>query len=513
MEQSAGSSEAVQFTVNPVLFTYCGNLVSSASKFTLASIMRLRADSGNKTSVSLTSWNELATTLLDLPPSTAQHIFDVFFSISGGCIQGMPSYARHYATQKDISRFRHENNRSLLNQMGSSIDEKSWNSASASRLISMPGLIMFLSVQLFISRSAGSLRSEERKLAEFLKANIHDYISAIAISKQDKVTAHDISDLEFVLRQYIDGEETSVGSGENYFPWQKDGEHAASVSMVSQFVRNRIVTKNVLPANEKHNGIQINGLEDTIHLLSQPSLLTPNMSYLSATCDIVRCLRSSIYLPCPLPNTRISALHDCTVVLGPVAGVLLVENCVKCKITALCGSVVISQCEDVEVYVCSNTPPVLLSGLKNVFLAPYNTFYSMMSRDCQETGINPILNLWNIGIPQSFQLSPDKYSPISFLASPSVSKEWSNAGVPPTTTNICRVSSTYQNAVKNRLQNFQNVSNEIRYTYKLLQEEGHSKEAGLLRNRIHLMFIEWVHQHGQGKAISDLLHQQNSGNW
>eukprot|EP00796_Vickermania_ingenoplastis_P008410 gene8410-5891_t len=514
-DYSANEAHAIQFTVNPVLFSYCGNLVGSSSRFTHAALMRLRAKSGNRTSMCFDSWNELATSLLKMTPTEARHIFDVFYAVSGGCIQGMPSSARHTSNQKEIVYYRHDNNRSLLNQMGGTIDDRTWANVSSSRLVSTAGLMMFLSAQLFLSGSTGATRYDDIKQADYLKTNIHDYITVISVGRQYKVTPQDISDLEFVLRQFIDAKETAVGVGEDAFPWQheQDGEHVVnvmSVALLSQFIRSRVVPANALPAvRDDERKLSVVDLKDAFYLLPRLPNLDVTLSFLSATCDIARCARTSVYLPCPLPNTRISHLENCTVVLGPVVGVLLIENCVNCRISALCGSVVIAECENVQLYVCPNTPPVLLQGLQSVFLAPYNTFYAMISKDCQDTGINPILNLWNIGVRASFLLPPERYTPISFLVSPAVSKEWSSRGVAPTTTNICRVPSPYQNAVKSRLQNFQNISNNIRGTYKLLQEEGHANEANLLRSKIHSMFIAWVHQNGQGKALADLLHQPN----
>lgn len=504
----------VQYTVNPLFFSYCGNLLGNTPHFSHAVLMRLRSESGNRTSVSLVSWNELATSILSFTPAVAQHIFDVFYAISGGCIQGMPSYSRHISNQREIVYYRHDNNRSLLNQMGGTIDERSWPTTSSSRLVSMPGLIMFLSAQLFLARSSGSGRYDDIKQADYLKTNIHDYITAISISRQDKVTPNDVSDLEFILRQFIDKKETAVGE-HDCFPWPNGDESLISVALLSQFIRSHVVASSLLTARgvEDTRKIAVVDLKDSIYLLPRLPPLDLAVSSLSATCDIARCSRSFVYMPCPLPNTKLSNLESCTVVLGPVVGVLLIENCSNCSITALCGAVVISDCDSVQVYICTNTPPVLLSNLHAVHLAPYNSFYAMMSKDCQDTGISPILNLWNIGVPPGFLLPPEKYVPVCFLVSPGVSKEWASrgSGAPPTTTNICKIPPVYQNAVKNRLLQFQNISNDIRGTYKMLQEEGHTNEANMLRSRIHSMFISWMNQNGHGKALADLLHQPGGG--
>lgn len=499
------STNRMQFTVNPVFFSYCGNILGQC-KFNHAAIMKLRSESGYRTSVSVTSWNELATTLLEIPPPVAQRLFNVFYAVTGGCIQGMPSFSRHIAKQCDVVYYRHDNNRSLLNMMGGNINEKTWAETASSRFVSMSGLIMFISAQFFLSRSSGFSRFDDLKQAEFLKTNIHDYITAISIIRQDKVTPQDISDLEFILRQYVDGRETPVGAAEDLFPWQKDDDRLISVALLSQFIRQRIVASNSIPNRDERKLVLVD-LKDTIYLLPQPLSNDQGVSPLSSTCDITRCVRSSIYIPSPLPNTRITHMENCTVVLGPVVGVLLVENCKNCSITALCGAVVVSECENVQLYTCPNTPPVLLSGLQNVLFGPYNTFYAMMSKDCQDTGINPILNMWNINVPSAHLMSPERYTTTSFLVSPAVAKEWSNRGVLPTTTNICRVPSPYQRAMRERLENFQNISNDIRSTYKLLQEKGYTAEANLLRGKIHSMFLTWLHQNMQAKALADLLHQ------
>lgn len=516
----SSGSHAVQFTLNSVLFSHCGCLLSSSVGFTHSTVMRLRSEYGNRTSISFSSWIELATTRLSLTSQVARHIFDVFFAVSGGCIQAMPSFARNQAgnLRDSVENFRQDTNRSLLQQMGTAINGLTWDKASSSRLVSMPGLTMFLSIQLFLLKNllasggdslTGSGSANEGKQMDYLKTNLHDYIAAIAISCPEKVTPCDISDLEFVLRQYIDRKETLVGSGEDYFPWPREGENVMSVALLSQFVRNRMFLPTLLKAKgvEDERNISVSDLTDSIYLLPHLPNLDLSLTYLSATCDISRCTRSSIYMPCPLPSTRLDTLKDCTVVLGPVVGVLLIENCTNCNITALCGTVVISSCENLQVHICCNTPPVLGVNLQKVFMAPYNSFYAMMSYDCQEIGINPLLNLWDVWVPEGMLLPPEKYVPVCFLVSPNVSKEWAVRGGSPTIANICKIPPKYENAVKNRLQNFQNTSNCIRGTYKILQDQGYQEEANLLRSKIHSMFISWINENGQGKALSELLHQ------
>lgn len=502
----------IQFTANPVPFSFCGNLIGENCKFTHAFIMRLRSESGNRTSVSLATWVELATTLLDMPPMKAQHIFDVFYAISGGCIQGMPSFARHASNQRETVYYRHDNNRSLLNSMDNQVNEASWAKASESRYVSLPGLIMFLSIQLFLALSPKSNRTDDIEQAIYLETNISDYISAISITVQDKVTPHDVSDLEFVMRQFCEGKETHVGAGEELFPWPPEGKPVISIALLSQFIRPRIVPTKLLATKgiKDTRKLTVNGLNDTIYLLPQLPAAEFAVSFMSATCEIASCTRSSVYMPCPLPCTRLANLENCTIVLGPVVGVLLITNCVGCSISALCGAVVIEDCEKVNVHVCTNTPPVLLNNSQEVLVGPYNTFYAMMSKDCQDTGISPLLNLWNIGLPTANTLPPRKYSPVTFLVSLGVSKEWSKRGGVPTTSNISVVPSIYQYAVNCRLEYFQCISKDIQGTYNFLIEEGHTHEANVFRSKIHSMFIAWINESGQGKGLLDLLHQPNA---
>lgn len=520
LDYRSSGSHTIQFTVNPVFFRYCGSHLNNSSGLTQSSIMKLRSLTGNRTSISFTAWSEIATKQFGISPSAAQHIFDVFYAVSGSCIQGMPSFARHPAEnqRETVPNYRHNANRSLLHQMGSVVTEHTWASTSSSRVVSIPGLTMFLSIQLFLLKysgntdagiAAGTTSASDVKQMDYLKANLNDYIAAVAISYPDKVTPSDISDLEFMLRQYIGRKETLVGDCEEYFPWSRDRENKLSIALLSQFIRSRMVLPSILnpKGEEDPQNISVTDLKNSIYLLPELHNLDLSTTYLSATCDIARCTRSSIYVPCPLPNTRLENLKECTVVLGPVAGVLLIENCVQCSITALCSALVVSSCERVEIYVCCNTPPALGAKLQNVYIAPYNSFYAMMSKDCQETGINPLLNLWNVGVSSDMILPAEKYVPVCFLVSPNVSKEWASRGGSPTIANICKIPNMYQDAVKNRLENFQSISNSIRGTYKSLQEQGHQEEANQLRNRIHAMFISWINQKGQGKALSELLHQ------
>lgn len=149
------------------------------------------------------------------------------------------------------------------------------------------------------------------------------------------------------------------------------------------------------------NNVVIHDLHDTVYIPPSSSLLNESACTFHATSYIIaQCTQTAFYVAAPLPHTRLSLLRNCTVTMGPVGGVLCVDRCEDCTISALCASVIVSSCRNVNLCVCTNTPPVLCtdnsintaivnnnsttatrlptSSLCNVRFAPYNSFYSTL---------------------------------------------------------------------------------------------------------------------------------------
>ncbi|EPY35747.1 hypothetical protein STCU_00932 [Strigomonas culicis] len=292
--------------------------------------------------------------------------------------------------------------------------------------------------------------------------------------------------------------------------------------MLAQFIRPRIFTadevKKTLKDNKDGvsfpNNIVVRGLRDTMYIPTSPILnLDLMMQLLSSNFTVADCAQTSLYVASPLPHTRLSNLRNCTVALGPVSGVLAVDHCEHCTISVLCGSLVVSNCSNVRIFVCTNTPPVVLNGgpagaapNRNLLLAPYNSHYSTLEEHLLLTGINPKLNFWNVGLPSSaYVLPPDDFSPICFPVAPQ-----GNAMI-MTRANPCTVPQPYADALQNRMLRFQDISRDLQEAYTRLEEEGRADLANNLRTQVQSMFVEWLHKNGQANGLLELLHQPAVG--
>lgn len=540
------SSNHVQFCVNPVLFENCGLLLDPASGLTTASIMKLRQESANTTSISLANWKDLAVKVLGLREATAYSVFDVFFGFSGGCMQASPSYAYGGGDGalggKPVAEFRQENNAGLLAKMGGTVDKSRWPVASTARQVSLPGLIIFLLTQLFLERLARQPQAavDEAQFMSHVQQYLHDYVTAVAVTRQGRVTVADSLELRILLREFVNGVEQPVGTGLGSL-WPRT-EKTIDIAILSQFIRNRIAAPQDIRdtaaaagggargAQQQQaraaprsfvNNMSVAGLRDRVVMPPVPSLNDPQTARLmSSNYTIEDCTQSAVYIPAALPHTRLSQLSNCTVALGPVGGVLTIDRCQNCSISALCGAVVVSNCVNVQVFVCTNTPPVLLmakgtatvasssSGgvggnptLQNVHFAPYNSHYTTLEEDLVVAGVSPKLNLWNAGLPsQAFILPPEEFTPVSFPVYPTPA-----GAALSTRTNPCLLPQAYQDALNRRLQRFEDVSGDLRETYAKLEADGRKDLADGLRSSVNAMFLEWLQKNGQSAGLNDLL--------
>ncbi|CCW71436.1 unnamed protein product [Phytomonas sp. Hart1] len=475
--------------------------------------MKLRPESGNATSISLASWKEIAVGVLGLPELTAYSLFDVFFAVSGGCLQGSPSYYGSHAEAKTLAEYRQESNRVQLVKMGGAVDEARWPLISITRMVSLPGLMLFLLTQLLLERPPRPPLGEipQEVVFNHVRQYLQDYIIAVAATRSRRVTIADALELRYLLREFVGSVEQPFGTSLGFL-WPRS-EKSIDIAILSQFIRPRLTYPSAIkpaPGNPAvrpfaHN-VVLKNVNDRV--VCPSPLLELALLMLSSTYVIKDCAQSSIYLPAALPATRLTNLRNCTIALGPVSSVLCVEHCQNCQISALCGALIVSHCAEVTLFVCTNTPPLLMlenggpNTLPNVCFAPYNSHYATLEKDLALTGINPLLNLWNVGLPsRQYLLPPEKFTPICFPTAAQAS-----LGALSTRANPCALPEPYLNAVNLRLQSFQDVSNDLQKAYKHLEEEGRQDLAESLRNQIQALFLDWLQQSGQSSKLVDLLH-------
>lgn len=514
---SSSGPNQVLFCVNPILFGNCGLLLNYPSGLNTAAIMKLRQESGNLTSISLASWKDLAINSVGLTEAAAYSIFDVFFALSGGCMQATPSYfgTHRGAEHKSVAEYRQESNAALLQKMGGCVDEERWPVASTTRQVSLPGLTIFLLTQLLLERSPLHPLGEISQdiVVNHVQQYLHDYITAVAATRHGRVTIADALELRFLLREFVNGVEQPFGTSLGHL-WQPN-EKIVDIAFLSQFIRQKVVHPGDLLTGltkaPPHfaNNVVLEQLHNTIVTLSAPVIPDYASKLLSSNFTIANCIQSSIYVASALPHTRLANLSNCTIALGPVGGVLCVDRCKNCNISAFCGAIVVSNCVVVQLFICTNTPPVLIPPAaggtpQTVRFAPYNSFYSSLEEHLSLSGISPKLNLWNAGLPsQQFILPPEDFTPVCFPVSPRVTAAMT------TCTNPCSLPQPYSDALNRRLNRFQDISKDLQEAHTRLEADGRHDLAESLRGKVNHMFLEWLQQSGQAHGLIDLLHQSN----
>jgi TBCC domain-containing protein 1 len=492
---TVGGSNLV-FCVSPLLFETTGLLLDSPSGLTASAVARLRQECPTTTTISLSDWKDIATNSLGLKDNIAVSLFEAYYSLT---------------ISKNENRL--EQTRVLLGRMGGVTDETKWPVAGSQRLVSLPGLSLFLLTQIFLERPPRAPVGEANNdtILTFVKQHLHDIIATTAVTKPGRVSLADAAELQILLREFANGVEQPFGTSISFL-WPR-AEKTIDVAVLSQFLRPRIVLpQDIKPNGVFPNNVTVRHLTSTVHILPAPmmpaqSTQPPSAKFSSATFRLVKCSQTTFYVTSDLPNTLLSSLVNCTVAIGPVCGVLCVDRCENVHISAVCAGLVVTNCKNVVLNVCTNTPPVLLmkdGALENVRLAPYNSHYSTLEEHLNATGINPKLNLWRCGVPTSMHLPPEEFSSVSFPIAPQA------AAVVTTRTNPCAMPPEYINALNQRVTKFNQVSSQLQSAYKQLEAAGRRDLAESLRGKVQNMFLDWLYDSGQAKGLLDLLHQSQT---
>ena len=99
------------------------------------------------------------------------------------------------------------------------------------------------------------------------------------------------------------------------------------------------------------------------------------------------CSDAHFYLLQPFEHATISGCTGCTIVVGAVAGLLHIVDCEKTNITSASRRILVSNSCDVQLYVFSPSPPLLVGDNRSCQFAPYNTYYDGLREDLLATGL------------------------------------------------------------------------------------------------------------------------------
>lgn len=103
--------------------------------------------------------------------------------------------------------------------------------------------------------------------------------------------------------------------------------------------------------------------------------------------SIAECSDSHFYLLQPFEHATIAACTNCTIVVGAVAGLLHVVDCERCHVTSAARRVLVGNSTDVQSFVFTPSPPLLVGDNRTCQFAPYNTYYDGLREDLVSTGL------------------------------------------------------------------------------------------------------------------------------
>jgi hypothetical protein len=197
---------------------------------------------------------------------------------------------------------------------------------------------------------------------------------------------------------------------------EKDGKEDASVddeeSTVTALARLKLSNKNsdedARERAKQPNNQYLKELTYT-HLRGTTILLKPNAPEVSSGASVASgepnfvgnlasagrlhdltitdCSDAHFYLLQPFEHATIAACSGCTIVVGAVAGLLHVVDCEKTNITSCARRILVSNSCDVQIYMFSPSPPLVVGDNRSCQLAPYNTYYDGLREDLLATGL------------------------------------------------------------------------------------------------------------------------------
>lgn len=110
---------------------------------------------------------------------------------------------------------------------------------------------------------------------------------------------------------------------------------------------------------------------------------------------IRECQDSCIYALAPLLRVKVTACSDCIIVVGPISGCAIVENCTRIRLIYACRSTFITTCHESVLHLASNRPPILFGDNRLLQLAPFNIEYEYLADHLETAGLPISPNLWD----------------------------------------------------------------------------------------------------------------------
>ncbi|EGD72808.1 hypothetical protein PTSG_04535 [Salpingoeca rosetta] len=216
---------------------------------------------------------------------------------------------------------------------------------------------------------------------------------------------------------------------------------------------------------------------------------------------ISKCSVTILYILAPLRHVWIDECVRCTVVLGPVAGVLHISNSRRCTVVAPCVRFMARSVADTTAHLCTNTRPLLLDSTQDLTLAPYHTFYGALGRHLEEARILPTRNLWNHPI----RISPSGWQPAdtNLLDPQDLCPFVIPFDVPgDTVANPCALSPAYERGMLDNIEFVDQLKGRLRSAQD--RDDIPQETVQQFEHSMHAAFLEWLMYTKRLRQVHDL---------
>eukprot|EP00727_Mastigamoeba_balamuthi_P007860 m51a1_g3695 putative tbcc domain-containing protein 1 (489) ;mRNA; f:377531-379514 len=207
------------------------------------------------------------------------------------------------------------------------------------------------------------------------------------------------------------------------------------------------------------------------------------------------CSDCAIYSP-HVHNGRvvISNCSGCTIVVGPCTRAAIIKDCHEVKISVVARTVIVKNCSDSSIFMCTPFAPIFNGTNKNIHIAPFNAEYEGLGRQLSETGLPTTAqcNAWDDALVVDPRSAPSVLEPDDFFA---VTVPFHFEGEAPASG--CALPERYAEVCSKRAGSVEALRQQI----SRLPAE--NREA--VREAIKSQFLAWLYDTGCMREIDDLI--------
>ncbi|KAG9390976.1 Tubulin binding cofactor C [Carpediemonas membranifera] len=351
------------------------------------------ADSSRKYTVSFTTWAKIATQLLHFSNELAQLVFTTFTALKHGqgsqtipaSVDGPEFLAFLFTTLFHTSSFRTRRNTRFPTETSPTAPFPSPHSPAS------PGSPAY-------NVSSGPGQAEYQA---FVSAHLVTLLSSLSLAVSGTPA---VGTVLTVSPRHINALGIFLSGGDGNF----------QVSALSQLVPELLDASDMIPVPTvvaALNGMFRPDIDDITPdpVAEQPPGMIPreiptvisgqlkSTVVQSAEGDLVitDCTKSTIYILSPVRTARISGCSECTIVIGAVSGVAIVQECTRMTIIAATTAIHLLASTDSTAHLICKTRPAVLQGCRNVVFGPYNTVFDSLDADLTAAGLSACVNQWD----------------------------------------------------------------------------------------------------------------------